>query len=365
MGHISKDLGFGNGFESFFELYKDQMLMEKRAKLDVRRGDRKHSWIVESGYVPICTSEDINQVLFPLLSENGEANMFIFAWSIDTHNPYFHRDPAMARSCAPSDAVWLNRELPNMRTDRELQRLKALYEDMIYYNDYHIGALIRQLKNLNLFEQTLFILTGDHGESFHEHGIMGHRAAPYDVLIKIPLIMKFPDSQFIGRVDDLVQHIDLVPTILTYLNMPGKDMYIQGKSLLPLLLRQEKVNEFVFAEFQRKEKHPKYTALRTLDYKYIEAKSEDFTIRRSMIQTIRAFAKSIIKQKYLFSLKETGEKVNIIKQEKKKAKHFQCQMKAIMRDNAKLARAVKKVKREETEVSKDVSKQLRALGYFD
>jgi arylsulfatase A-like enzyme len=365
MGHISKDLGFGNGFESFVELFKDQMLMEKRAKLDVRRGDRKHSWIVESDYVPICTSEDINQVLFPLLNENGEANLFIFVWSIDTHNPYFHRDPNMARSCAPSDAVWLNRELANMRSDREIQRLKTLYEDMIYYNDYHIGALIRQLKNVNLFEQTLFILTGDHGESFHEHGIMGHRAVPYDELIRIPLIMKFPRSQFIGRIDDLVQHIDLAPTILEYFNMPGKDMYIQGKSLLPLLMRQEKVNEFVFAEFQRNEKLPKYTALRTVDYKYIEAKSGKFTIKRSIVQTIKALVKSVIKQRYLFSLKEAGEKVNIIRQEMKKANHFQDQMKAILRDNARISRTVKNVKRGEIEVDQEVSKQLRALGYFD
>jgi arylsulfatase A-like enzyme len=252
-----------------------------------------------------------------------------------------------------------------MRSDREIQRLKTLYEDMIYYNDYHIGALIRQLKNVNLFEQTLFILTGDHGESFHEHGIMGHRAVPYDELIRIPLIMKFPRSQFIGRIDDLVQHIDLAPTILEYFNMPGKDMYIQGKSLLPLLMRQEKVNEFVFAEFQRNEKLPKYTALRTVDYKYIEAKSGKFTIKRSIVQTIKALVKSVIKQRYLFSLKEAGEKVNIIRQEMKKANHFQDQMKAILRDNARISRTVKNVKRGEIEVDQEVSKQLRALGYFD
>ena len=252
-----------------------------------------------------------------------------------------------------------------MRSDREIQRLKALYEDMIYYNDYHIGALITQLKNLNLFEQTLFILTGDHGESFHEYGIMGHRAAPYDVLIKIPLIIKFPHSQFIGRIDDLVQHIDLTPTILEYLNMPEKDMYIQGKSLLPLLMRQEKVNEFVFAEFQRSEKLPKYTALRTVDYKYMEAKSGKFTIKRSIIQTIRALVKSVIKQRYLFSLKEAGENVNIIRQAMKKAKHFQHQMKAVLRENAKISRGVKNDKRGEIEVGKEVSRQLRALGYFD
>ncbi len=177
---------------------------------------------------------------------------------MDTHSPYFHRDPDMARSCAPSDAVWSPMNFLKKYPEKGIQRLKSLYEDMIHYNDYHIGALIEKLKDLDLFEQTLFILTSDHGESFNEHGVISHRSIPYDELIKIPLIIKFPHPQFTGKVDGLVQQIDLAPTILEYLDIPENDMLIQGKSFLPLLRGQRKVNDFVFSEFQWDEKLPNF-----------------------------------------------------------------------------------------------------------
>jgi len=365
IGNISTDFGFGKGFEGFVELYKNQTFLEKRKKIDIREGGRRHNWIVGSDYVPICTSEDINQTLFPVLHENGKTDTFIFVWSMDTHSPYFHRDPEMARSCVPSDAVWLPREFLNMHTGKDLQRLKSLYEDMIYYNDYHVGVLIEKLKELNLFEQTLFILTSDHGESFSEHGVNGHGAAPYDELIRIPLIIRFPDAQFTGKADDLVQQIDLVPTILEYANMPANNSFMQGKSLLPMLKGQGKVNDFVFAEFQRNEKLPKYTALRTVDHKYIEVRPGKFAIKRSIIQTLSPLVRSILRQKFFFCLKEGGEKINVARQERRRAKHFQNQMKAILRKNAEMSRGVRKSKREAMDIDQEVSKQLGALGYFD
>ncbi len=79
IGNISRDFGFGKGFENFVEVYKDQTLREKRAKLNLKEGDTKQKgWRIDSDYVPICTSEDINQYLFPLLHENGNANSSIF-----------------------------------------------------------------------------------------------------------------------------------------------------------------------------------------------------------------------------------------------------------------------------------------------
>jgi hypothetical protein len=366
IGNISRDFGFGKGFENFFELYKDQTLREKRAKLSLKEGDRKQKgWRIDSDDVPICTSEDINQYLFPLLHENGNANSFIFVWSMDTHSPYFHRDPDMARSCAPSDAVWSPMSFLKKYPEQGIQRLKSLYEDMIYYNDYHMGALIEKLKDLGLFEQTLFILTSDHGESFNEHGVISHRTIPYDELIKIPLIIKFPHSQFIGKVDGLVQQIDLAPTILDYLDIPENDMLIQGKSFLPLLREQREVNDFVFSEFQWDEKLPKFVTLRTLDYKYMEARPGKFSIQRSIMHTLSPLVRSVFKQRYLFCLKEAGEDLNIIRQEKMIAKGFQLEVKAILRRSAEISQGLRKVKSSLMEVDKDVARQLRTLGYFD
>ena len=365
IGNISTDFGFGRGFERFVELYKDQALLQKRANLNIRKGGRKLSWIAASDYVPISTSEDINQFLFPLLRDRGDANMFLLVWSMDTHGPYFHRDPQLARSSVPSDAVWAPREFLEMHSENELRRLKALYEDMIYYNDYHLGILIEKLKEWDLFEQTLLILTSDHGESFSEHGVNSHGTAPYDELIRIPLIIKFPHSQCTGKVDGLVQHIDLAPTILEMAGSSGEGMLIQGNSLLPLLRGKEKTNDFVFVEFQRNERLPRYTAIRTLDYKYMEVKPGKFAIQGSVLQTLSPLVRSVIKQRYLFSVKEAGEKVNLIRKRKEMAKYFQKQVDRIAKNNAELSKGLKKVGKGEIGVDKQVARQLEALGYFD
>lgn len=366
IGNISTDFGFGKGFDSFTELFKSQKLLEKRAKLNIRTPGRKYQWVADSDFVPITTSEDINQFLFDILDRYRKLNMFILVWSMDTHGPYFHRDPEMARACSPNEAVWSGKKLLGMHTEEDLHRLKSLYEDMIYYNDHHIGALIEKLKDLNLFEDTFFILMSDHGESFSEHGVNSHGAAPYDELIKIPLIMKFPNSQFKGKIDGLVQHVDLAPTVLNYLNIKESSMIIQGKSLLPLLEKQKEVNDFVFVEFQRNENLPNFTALRNKEFKYLEAKPGKFTFRKSILQTLSPLVRSIIKQKYLFNLKnDPWEKVNLIKKEKRIAKELSDQLQAILKMNQNISVKIKRNAKDMIEIDKEVANQLKALGYFE
>ena len=125
------------------------------------------------------------------------------------------------------------------------------------------------------------------------------------------------------------------------------------------------MNDFVFAEFQRNEKLPRYTALRTVDHKYIEVRPGKFGIKRSIIQTLSPLVRSILRQKFFFCLKEGGEKINVARQERRRAKHFQNQMKAILRKNAEMSGGVRKSKREAMDIDQEVSKQLGALGYFD
>jgi len=142
-------------------------------------------------------------------------------------------------------------------------------------------------------------------------------------------------------------------------------MLIQGKGFLPLLKGQGRVNDFVFSEFQWDEHLPKFAALRTLEYKYVEARPGRFSFQRSIMQTLSPLVRSVIKQRYLFCLKEAGENVNIIKQEKKVAKGFESEMKAILRRSAEMSQGLRKARRGRVEVDKEVGKQLKALGYFD
>ena len=198
MGNISPAFGFGNGFDRFVELYKMSSFKEKKVKCEVDDAELKSALGLESDEVPVMTSKDINECLFPLIPENRDEDLFIFVWSIDTHDPYFHRDKALARFSSPSDEVLWVKQTLRMRGKKQIEQLKGLYQDMIYFNDYHLGLLIEELKNRDLFDRTLLIVTGDHGEAFGEHGVNSHAGRPYDEQIRVPLIMKLPEDRYGG-----------------------------------------------------------------------------------------------------------------------------------------------------------------------
>ena len=367
MGNISPVFGFGRGFDHFAELYKEEKLMAKRERIRVKDSSWEKHFKVQTDEVPIATSEDINDFLFPILETRKGKNLFIFIWSIDTHSPYFHRNGELARFCL-SDEVWSPKAIESEYTEEGMNRIKLIYEDMIYHNDYHIGLLIKKLKELNLFEQTLFILTSDHGEAFREHGFNSHGGAPYDELIQVPLIMRFPQSRFSGPISGLVQHIDVAPTILEYANVSRKGMLLQGKSLFPLLANQSKVNEFIFVETQLSKKLQKMTALRDSEYKYVEIERGEFTLREWIKEkdSLWPLVWVIFKPRLLFCVRDDpSEKMDLFRKEKKIVNRFRSQMNLIRRHNCEALNELERVGEKFVEPDEAVAKQLKALGYLD
>jgi arylsulfatase A-like enzyme len=366
IGNISPGFGFARGFDRFIELYKEEAVAAKREKMKLDGEGYRFHFRVNQETVPIATSEDINEYLFPLLEENRDQDLFVLIWSIDTHNPYFHRDPAKAKFSPSANKIFWSREISMMRNQEDLARLRSLYEDMIYYNDYHIGRLMDKLKERNLFDETLFILMGDHGESFQEHGVTSHGGIPYDEQIRIPLVMKFPGRLFRGRVDGLAQQIDVAPTVLDYLHHPGEEMLIQGKSLLPLLREGREVNEFAFVEYQLKPRLHKAYALRTRDTKYIEMASGKLILQRSLKSMLWPLVWLVAKPRIFFDLKEDpAERVNRIKDHKGKGEDFHRLVRKILEESKNLARRLKRRKKKKPQVDEQVANQLKAMGYFD
>jgi arylsulfatase A-like enzyme len=370
LGNISPEFGFGRGFDHFIELYKDQALLEKRQRLRIGGGENDYEvhFRVNNEYIPIATSEDINRSLIPFVQDSGDGDLFSLAWSMDTHNPYFQRDPRTARFHPPSTEILWSKDIQAMRSPEEISRLKAYYEEMIYYNDYHVGLLVERLKELKLYEETFFILTGDHGEGFGERGYNSHSGPPFDEQIRVPLIMKFPHSEFRGKVDGLVQHIDLAPTILEYAGVRANGMHLQGKSLLPLLHGGTEPNDFVFVEYQVSKNFPSYVALRNNQHKYMETRRQRVTLGEWFKERGRFWPSPwfIYKPTYLFRLSDDpGEKVNMIHEDREIAETFRSHMKLIMEENDKLSRGFEKWKKKEKPIDKEIAKQLQALGYFN
>jgi len=126
-------------------------------------------------------------------------------------------------------------------TEDELNRLRALYAGEVTMVDRWVGMLIQKIEDLGLLEETAVIFTTDHGSYHGEHGYV-HKTSPlYEEVAHIPLIMRMPDSigGVRGRCDALVQPPDLMPTMLELAGVQVPQT-VQGKSLLPIIRREEK-----------------------------------------------------------------------------------------------------------------------------
>jgi arylsulfatase A-like enzyme/Flp pilus assembly protein TadD len=108
-----------------------------------------------------------------------------------------------------------------------------LYEGEVAYVDSMMGRLFDFMEENSLFDSTLVVLTGDHGESLGQHGEETHGYFAYNSSLWIPLIISLPNTTS-GRVDDSVSHIDIFPTVCETLGIEAP-AFLQGSSLLPAL----------------------------------------------------------------------------------------------------------------------------------
>jgi len=131
-------------------------------------------------------------------------------WTQDTHHPYV----------APTSYGFPT-------TDEPLKR----YLNSVLETDAIIGRIETELKNLNLADNTLVVITGDHGEAFGEHGNRIHGFSVYDEEVHVPLMIVNP--ALIAheiRIDRIARQIDLAPTLLGILGYPAPPQW-QGTNL--------------------------------------------------------------------------------------------------------------------------------------
>lgn len=166
-----------------------------------------------------------------------------FAWVhfYDVHRPYAppspydrmfvgdYSGPLLVEAGAPSEAFNEVDGILSRRTvDNEALSpadhgyVLSLYDGGIRSTDRHVGHILDALRASGLEDQTLVILTADHGEELADHNnYYFHGNSVYEGTLRIPLIMRWPGALPAGRaVDDLVQNLDLLPTLLRWLRLP-------------------------------------------------------------------------------------------------------------------------------------------------
>ncbi len=112
---------------------------------------------------------------------------------------------------------------------RDLAHVIALYDGEIRFTDEHLGRLIAWLRRSRVLDDTIVVVTSDHGEEFFEHGQKGHQKTLYDELIRIPLVMRYPRRIRPGSVfGRQVRLVDVAPTILGLAGVSAPDGFGSG-----------------------------------------------------------------------------------------------------------------------------------------
>ena len=224
--------------------------------------------------------------------ENGERPFFIFANYMEPHLRY---DPPRAFRqqylSAAQEKRWqqvnqnawkyMSGEAQMSADDWDI--LTRLYDAELAYLDGRLGQLYDFLRQNQLLDDTLLIITSDHGENLGDHQMMDHQYCVYDTLARLPLIVHYPARFAAGvRRQDLVQSVDLLPTFAELAGAADDSALrrVQGQSLLAAAPRDFAVTEYLAPQlhsFRRAgvEFDSKFSrqlrAIRTERYKYIWA----------------------------------------------------------------------------------------------
>ncbi|MCQ6560774.1 sulfatase family protein [Paenibacillus mendelii] len=236
-------------------------------------------------------AENLNNVAIPELKRLAAEDkpFLLFLRHMDPHSPYLppkpfdrifyegnENDPDN-QSLEGMDSFepfvhYLRSWIPEDCTDSAY--VDAQYDGAVAYMDSCIRRLFTALEDLGIEEETLVVITADHGETLNEHDCYYDHHGLYETNLVIPLILRFPGKVPAGqRKSDYTQMKDLMPTVLEVLGIET-DIAFDGRSLVDYMNGGERVREpeFYITECTWMRKH----GWRTPEWKLIVALEPDF-----------------------------------------------------------------------------------------
>ncbi len=384
----SSKAGFGKGFDLF----------------DAQRGKKG----------PITsrarTADNVFSSALQWVEKNKGENFFLFTQLMDTHGPY--NPPFPFNEKFVGDEFFDGSiELPLLKdntgkngipkyqqigNEKRVGYYIAMYDGAIGFIDSEFKKFIEWFVENDLLEETVFVLTSDHGEAFGEHGYyFCHGVNAYDELVRVPLIMRFPEKK--GKiVNEQVRSIDILPTLLSFFGLPFKGL--DGENLLPLADGRKKDRLYAFIDMDAEigfglfQKH--FSAVRTEEWKLIKTtktKRKEFAksllgksgelVRRikkgCALQVLRDSARKMAKivprggernSIELFNLVEDPlEKKNVFSENREKASELSDKLEELIERYGNRDSRQEKVfdRMKKNEEIREVEEQLKELGYLE
>jgi len=248
---LSKQTCISNGFiyYDFYPKFSTGRSVGAKIRKHLSRyiPDEKVTNVTAEGLVidfgSFISTDRLTDLTIGWLSKNKDKSVFFWVHYFDPHVPY--APPArwlQGREKKLIPHIGCNFDRPDdlltgvfVPTQKEKEWIKELYLGEVRYVDHNLGRLFAALKQMGIYDQSLIVLTSDHGEEFWEHGAYYHGHSLHKEVVSIPLIIKLPGKSAANRIDAVVSLQNLMPTILDYCQIKGRRQKIYNQSLLPLL----------------------------------------------------------------------------------------------------------------------------------
>jgi choline-sulfatase len=209
-------------------------------------------------------AKDVFEEAGSWIEAHKDGRFFAYIQTIDPHVPY---DPPGKYLQMYDPSEYGGQVRPRMTGDllekakrnppqvvfdaSDKRRLQALHDGEITKHDHFFGAFLERLSELGLAEDTLVVVTSDHGEEFNDHGSWGHGHSVYQELLHVPLMFRLPGRLPGGtKVGDAVSTLDVSATVTDLLGVPAM-VHNEGQPLVGLMFGEAPTGPSVaFSDFQ-------------------------------------------------------------------------------------------------------------------
>ena len=236
-GYVSDRFGFDQGWDDYTNYIREEKSTEAKDVFD-----DAGNWI----------------------EAHKDGRFFAYIQTIDPHVPY---DPPGKYLQMYDPSEYAGQIKPRMTGDllekakrnppqvvfdaRDKRQLEALHDGEITKHDHFFGAFLERLSALGLANDTLIVVTSDHGEEFDDHGSWGHGHSVYQELLHVPLMFRLPNRVPAGtKVGEAVSTLDISATVTDLLGVPAM-AHNEGHALVGLMLGEAPSQPAVaFSDFQ-------------------------------------------------------------------------------------------------------------------
>jgi arylsulfatase A-like enzyme/predicted Zn-dependent protease len=289
------------GLSQGFAHYDDEFHLGKDQRLDLARVQRPANQVVDAALA--------------WLNQKNAQPFFAWVHLYDAHTPYAPPEPFRARFAS------------------------SPYDGEIAFADSQVGRLLDWIERQGLRDDTIVVVTADHGEGLGSHGEDEHGYYVYDYAVRVPLLMRIPGTSGV-RVAQQVRTVDIFPTLLE-LATGEKVEGIEGRSLERLIAgEKEDAPRYAYSESMATNLQYGWSALYSLrkdGYKYIDApRGELYDLTR-----------------------DPGEATNRLDEERRVARELRAELTKIREEAERRA-----PKTEEANLDQETVRMLASLGYM-